>query len=111
MGWNDIVKNAVKSRLSSLVEASFVLTGDVREEDFKASELNIKSIKYASHRCDVEDSPSFKGMHTMYHLYTIQAEVEGLPSVDFTTIDFSSQVGAAVNGWHWGTWEENMDVL
>jgi hypothetical protein len=86
---------------------------DENEEACK-SELehsNVKALRVevTDQRSDVEESPSFKGMHTMYHLYTMEAICENLPDAEFTSIDFTKRK-PLVHGWRWVTWHQTMDI-
>lgn len=47
----------------------------------------------------------------MYHLYTMEMEVEGLPGTDFTSVDFVRANGPHVAGWRWTTLPDTLDVL
>eukprot|EP00928_Gymnodinium_smaydae_P055112 TRINITY_DN38722_c0_g1_i1.p1 TRINITY_DN38722_c0_g1~~TRINITY_DN38722_c0_g1_i1.p1 ORF type:complete len:688 (+),score=131.23 TRINITY_DN38722_c0_g1_i1:34-2097(+) len=104
------VEKAVKARLSYIVDNHFRLheSNLPRIEDFTPAELGTRSIKFVDHRCDFEDSRSFPSISTVYHLYTVEVEVSGLPVADFTTLDFQ---GPRCLGLHWGTWQETLDSL
>merc|ERR1711920_358891 len=64
----------------------------------------------SDHRYDLEDSPSFKGMVTMYRLYTVDVECEGLPETSFSSV-VSQRGSMMLFGWSWITWEQSIDVL
>jgi hypothetical protein len=74
------------------------------------------NISFMDQRYDIEESPTFKGMHTMYHLYTVQVEVSGLPDKDFTSLDFDRAKTTGKDkphsqGWRWVSWMQAMDLV
>mmetsp|Transcript_16226 Transcript_16226/g.37364 ORF Transcript_16226/g.37364 Transcript_16226/m.37364 type:complete len:839 (+) Transcript_16226:140-2656(+) len=107
-------KEVMERQLSTIVDAYFQLHPGVAPPDqsqFQATSFGIEEVEFIDHRFDLEESPSFKGMHTMYHLYTMEAQITGLPQTDFTTLDFEGKHGICVNGWTWSTWQQVMDQL
>lgn len=79
-------------------------------EDCEVLDLEVKTIKFEGHHFDLEESPTYKGMHTMYHLYTMEVECTGLPLTHFTTMNFK-RGGPYLEGWRWVTWQETLDVI
>lgn len=68
------------------------------------------NIEFSDYRYDLEDSPSFKDMVTMYHLYTVDVACDGLPVSDFASV--VTQRGAmTLYGWSWITWQQSIDIL
>mmetsp|Transcript_66888 Transcript_66888/g.160142 ORF Transcript_66888/g.160142 Transcript_66888/m.160142 type:complete len:848 (+) Transcript_66888:112-2655(+) len=107
-------KEVMERQLSTIVDAYFQLHPGLEppnQSQFEASHFGIENVEFIDHRFDLEESPSFKGMHTMYHLYTMEAFVTGLPQTDFTTLDFHGKHGISVNGWTWTSWQQVMDSL
>lgn len=123
---------AVQKELRYLVDSFFQLRSDskVRIEDVEASSVKVNSVKFVDQHHDLEDSQSFKGMHTMYHLYTVEVECSELPLTNFASIEFRSHQLARVNsvhssvshkeegmeaislnGWRWASWEEALDLM
>uniref|UniRef100_A0A7S4VZ71 Uncharacterized protein n=1 Tax=Alexandrium monilatum TaxID=311494 RepID=A0A7S4VZ71_9DINO len=110
-------EEAVKRELFHLMDAHFHLHPE--NQQFEASEITdsgvrIRSTKFVSHHFDVEESPSFRGMHTMYHLYGMEVECEKLPTTDFTSLAPLPRSGSRrpiVSGWRWVSWPETLDVL
>lgn len=80
-------------------------------EEFEKNEVGINSVKFVGKHFDIEESPSFKGMSTMYHLYTMEIEVDGLPSTDFSAVDFSRKGGPLVGGFRWMDLPATLDIL
>jgi hypothetical protein len=81
------------------------------EESFEKMYPEVLNVTFEGHHFDLEESPSYKGMHTMYHLYTLEVLVDGLPLVPFTTINLRKQGGPFLDGWRWLTWEETLDII
>ncbi|CAK0792942.1 unnamed protein product, partial [Prorocentrum cordatum] len=72
--------------------------------------VTASNIEFDDYRYDLEDSPSFKGMATMYHLYTVDVVCDGLPVTDFVSV--VTQRGAMMlYGWSWITWQQSLDIL
>jgi len=89
---------------------------DVWSPTSASTELKIGDMQFLDQRFDLEESPSYKGMHTMYNLYTVQVAVEGLPETDFNSLDFerAETFGKAKPyrlGWRWVSWMESMDLV
>jgi len=103
----------VKRQLSYLMDAHFQLHPHRLPEvsELVDSGVKVNSTVFKSHHFDVEESPSFWGMHTMYHLYGMELECEGLPSTNFTSLDMTRHDAPRVNGWKWVVWPETLDVL
>jgi len=112
------VQQAVREQLAVQMDAFFTLEEQNKLPKGETSDKRlmvgptVKKLDFVEHRYDVEQSSSYKGLHTMYHLYTMEAEIDGLPSSDFTTIDFSHRHGlGCVNGWRWVSWQSLLDTL
>lgn len=60
--------------------------------------LDLTRAKVATRRTE---SPSYPGLTTSYRLWTIPAEVSGLPAADFTTDEASGDKHAAVSTHYW----------
>eukprot|EP00929_Paragymnodinium_shiwhaense_P109813 TRINITY_DN76353_c0_g1_i1.p1 TRINITY_DN76353_c0_g1~~TRINITY_DN76353_c0_g1_i1.p1 ORF type:complete len:706 (+),score=149.23 TRINITY_DN76353_c0_g1_i1:111-2228(+) len=103
-------QRAVSSRLSRIADIHYELDpNNLPDQDaFPANEVRLQSCQFLDHRYDIEDSQSFRGLHTMYHLYTVEVTCTGLPKADFRSFD---PRGPAISGWHWATAEEMMDIL
>lgn len=104
---------AVNAQLTCLADVHFQLNPAKKPapEEFPASDFEVKSQRFVGHHYDLEESPSFKGMQTMYHLYTMELQCEGLPSTDFTSIDFGRKGGPHASGWRWMTLPGALDVM
>jgi hypothetical protein len=73
-------------------------------------------VSFLDQRYDIEDSPTYTGMHTMYHLYTVQVDCQGLPEKDFSTLDFDRAKAAGKDrphclGWRWVSWMQAVDLV
>jgi len=116
--FTEAAKTAVHEQLSYLADAHFMFdpgTSINRDEQVKSGVIP-RRVDFLGHRHEVEESPSFKGMYTMYHLYTMEIVCENLPMADFTSLSYrrskiSEGERPLVGGWHWTTWEETMDIL
>lgn len=125
-----VADEAVRSQLSFLVDPASMRNDPppCSKEDAMSAKLSIKRtssssgnftvgcMKFVDQRYDIEESPSYKGMHTMYHLYTVQVAVKGLPQQDFTSLDFDRAETFGKDkpyqfGWKWVTWMEAMDLV
>mmetsp|Transcript_20978 Transcript_20978/g.46203 ORF Transcript_20978/g.46203 Transcript_20978/m.46203 type:complete len:644 (+) Transcript_20978:82-2013(+) len=115
-------EQAVIQEFSHVVDVHYRVNPDrpPHKDNFEKLPLNIASVNFIDHRHDVEASPSFKGMNTMYHLYTMEVACDNLPTCDFGTINFmkaeaqsssrpSKEVATKVHGWRWVTWQQTMD--
>jgi hypothetical protein len=103
---------AVQEQLSHLVDINFqLLPGHTPglAEEHKAN-VKILSLNFSDHRCDLEDSPSFKDIVTMYHLYTVDVHCEGIPSTDFASVVMQGGKPHAF-GWRWVSWPQTTDIL
>ncbi|CAE8643560.1 unnamed protein product, partial [Polarella glacialis] len=105
-------REAIKEQLAYTADVHFQLSPDKlpRQEDYQPANITTNSVEFCDHRFDLGDSPSFKGITTMYHLYTVHALCHGLPTQDFASLNFSgSKVDASV--WRWVTWQHTLDIL
>lgn len=116
--FSEAAKNAVSEQLSYLADAFFQFDPDTTFDVDQAQKSGVmpRKVNFLGHRYEVEESPSFKGMHTMYHLYMMEVVCDNLPMADFTSISYrrtrpSEGERPLISGWHWATWEETMDVL
>jgi len=116
--FGESARAAVNEQLKYLTDPYFQLDEGVTVsiEEQEPSGVVVKKVEFVGHRHEVEESPSFKGMHTMYHLYTLEVVCDGLPLADFNSMCFTSSKSKeagqpVVNGWHWSTWQETLDVL
>jgi len=73
--------------------------------------VKVDKVDFSDHRNDLEDSPSFKGLVTMYHLYTVEVECRGLPHSDFASIVTQDGGKILAFGWKWVTWQQTLDML
>lgn len=113
----------VNEELSYLIDLHHQLRPDNLPDMSKEKRANVRvrRIDFQDHRVDVEESPSFKGMCTLYHIYTAEVECEGLPLADFASFEvrYDHKVdGAAPTvrlvsalGWSWITWQQCLDMM
>mmetsp|Transcript_61573 Transcript_61573/g.177203 ORF Transcript_61573/g.177203 Transcript_61573/m.177203 type:complete len:678 (-) Transcript_61573:52-2085(-) len=106
-------KTVVNEQLSYLADVHARLSkGDLpTKHNSDSSGVKVVKVEFSDHRFDLEDSPSFKDMTTMYHLYTVEVVCEGLPSSDFASISFDGNGVPSAIGWKWVTWQETLDIL
>jgi hypothetical protein len=111
--FDDAVRQVVKENLSYLADVHARLdTKDLpTESSSESSGVNVLKVDFSDHRFDLEDSPSFKDISTMYHLYTVNVVCEGLPNSDFASIAFDASGTPSAIGWKWVTWQETLDIL
>lgn len=113
-----LAEEYVASEFSHILDPYFQLTEGIGFEVLDGQEYEVVPtlIEFEDHHVDVEESPSFKGMCTLYHLYTVEIECSGLPLVDFATVEVKGGKGSErrmtrANGWRWVTWQQSLDIL
>lgn len=106
-------QEAVTAQFAHIMDVHFQLHPKlkIREEDLSPSGATALSVRFVDHHYDVEESRSYKGMLTMYHVYMVEAEVEGLPAANFTGLDMSKSSAPWANGFRWVSWPEVIDIL
>jgi len=116
-------EEAVKEELTYVVEPHFQFYPDQPTDlnDMSPSEVQVCRVDFVDHRTDVEESPSFKGLCTLYHIYTAEVECEGLPMADFASLVVretpNKDTGVlerklvSANGWSWITWQQSLDLM
>lgn len=118
--FQEAVKNAVQEQLPYLVDMHFQINPEKLPtlDDCKAEDITVVRSKFKEHRHEVEESPSYKGLWTMYHLYAMEVECEGLPVADFASLDFSKKGSKGnkgdfkcAHGLSWVTWPQVLDIL
>jgi len=111
--FDEAARQVVKENLSYLADVHARL--DTKDLPTKTSSeqsgVRVLKVEFSDHRFDLEDSPSFKDISTMYHLYTVDVVCEGLPHSDFASIAFDAQGTPSAIGWKWVTWQETLDIL
>mmetsp|Transcript_47700 Transcript_47700/g.102168 ORF Transcript_47700/g.102168 Transcript_47700/m.102168 type:complete len:684 (-) Transcript_47700:146-2197(-) len=111
--FNKAAEKIVESQLFFLADVHFSINpaSPPVKSDMSESEVQVISTRLVGMHHDIEESPSFPGLHTMYHLYTMEVECSGLPLTDFTSVDFDRRGGPFAHGWRWRTLPECLDVL
>uniref|UniRef100_A0A7S0FIA1 EF-hand domain-containing protein n=1 Tax=Pyrodinium bahamense TaxID=73915 RepID=A0A7S0FIA1_9DINO len=112
----------VQEKLGFLVDAHFRL-GSCSPSMLRKLEnscVQILNASFVDHHISVDESPSYKGMCTLYHLYDMHAECQGLPFADFASVTFeasphpgqeSDQSKVRVcQGFRWVTWPLCIDI-
>lgn len=114
----EAAREAVAEELSYIVDVHFEINPKCMPacDDLKPSGVTVSWAAFEDHRVAVEESPSYKGVHTMYHLYSMEVECEGLPLADFGSLEFrpgkdGKQELRYAHGWRWVSWEQTLDVL
>jgi hypothetical protein len=81
-------ESVVKQQLSYVMDPHFRLDPEnmPKLETLEACQLKVHKVTFQDHRVDVDNSPRFKGLCTLYHLYTLEVECEGLPHANFASL-------------------------
>mmetsp|Transcript_13524 Transcript_13524/g.35758 ORF Transcript_13524/g.35758 Transcript_13524/m.35758 type:complete len:658 (-) Transcript_13524:22-1995(-) len=105
-------KETVRDKLSYVMDQYVQLDQGRRpsKDELARSSVTFLNALYSDHRYDMESSPSFKELITMYHLYTIEVECAGLPTSDFASLSYARDKTCAM-GWRWVTWQQSLDIL
>eukprot|EP00932_Pfiesteria_piscicida_P017687 SRR837773.4565.p1 GENE.SRR837773.4565~~SRR837773.4565.p1 ORF type:complete len:586 (+),score=232.41 SRR837773.4565:233-1759(+) len=111
--FNKAAERVIQSQLTHFPDVHFTMNPAKPPvpEDFGRSEVELLNARLVGVHHDVEESPSFPGLHTMYHLYTMEVTCAGLPLTDFTSVDFDRAGGPFAYGWRWRTLPESIDIL
>lgn len=70
----------------------------------------LAQVEFDSYIYDIDESPSFRGLLTMYHLYSLNVVCEGLPSQDFSSVSCTNG-RAEAHVWRWVTWPTTLNML
>lgn len=74
--------------------------------------VTVHGVEVLDHYIDVVESPSYKGMSTLYHLYTIDVVCDGLPLSDFVGLLVpKTGVVSSCHGWRWVNWNQCLDLV
>jgi len=106
-------QKVIQDTINTIVDVHFSMNPESppQRKDFEAADFNYEQVTFDSYRYHIENSPSFKGMLTMYHFYTVLAVVaEGLPHQNFCSITWEKGPPEACV-WRWVSWESTMDLL
>jgi hypothetical protein len=83
-----------------------------------ASPVKVSEVEFEDHSYEIEESPSYPGLLTMYHFYTTKIVCEGLPEgEEFSSFQYSNEEIDStrklmnVFGWRWITWPQIIDTL
>merc|ERR1719277_2953288 len=74
--------------------------------------LEVVDAFFVEHTIEIEESKSYPGLLTMYHLYTVDIVCTGLPATDFNTLEFDhpDKFGRRnlkyVHAWVWLQWSQ-----
>mmetsp|Transcript_53267 Transcript_53267/g.65318 ORF Transcript_53267/g.65318 Transcript_53267/m.65318 type:complete len:342 (-) Transcript_53267:61-1086(-) len=98
-------------QLSYVVDIHYRLTADTSLSNCEPSGVQMKDVHYVEQRHDVEESPSYRGLFTMYHLYCMEAECTGLPISDFASMDLKAGAIHSLKGWTWASAQRVMDIM
>jgi hypothetical protein len=117
-------KNAVNEQLEYLVDMHYSVNPDreATPQDADSSGVSVCDCKFVEKRQEVEESPSYKGLFTMYHLYAYSVCCVGLPLADFASLDFrptmtngkldhSRKTLKYAHGWRWVSWPQVLDIV
>jgi hypothetical protein len=117
--FQEAAKNAVMEQLPYLVDMHFQVNENKLPtvEDAEPCQITVSRSKFREHRSEVQESKSFKSLWTMYHMYAMEVECEGLPVADFASLDFSKKGKTGVkefkcaHGLSWVTWPQVLDIM
>jgi len=103
----------VRTQLRHITEAHFRLRPDAppKREKYEASDVEVSYHEFKQHTFRTDESPLFRGLYIMQHLYNMDVLVDGLPVADFTGLDFERSGGPLASGWKWVTVQQAMDIL
>lgn len=81
------------------------------------SPVKVSEVDFEDHSYEIEESPSYPGLLTMYHFYTAKIVCDGLPDQgeEFSSFQYSNEDASRklmnVFGWRWITWPQVIDTL
>ncbi|CAK9006920.1 Hypothetical protein (Fragment) [Durusdinium trenchii] len=101
----------VADQLSHVVDVHYRFTADTSLSDSEPSGVQMQEVQFVEQRHDVEESPSYRGLFTMYHLYCMEAECTGLPISDFGSMDLKDGAIHSLKGWTWSSAQRVMDIM
>jgi hypothetical protein len=113
-------KQAVADELSYIVDAHFEINPKCPPAmgQLTPSGVTMSWAAFEDHRITVEESVSYKGFHTMYHLYSMEVECDNIPVADFVSLEFRAPKKSPTEkelksayGWRWFNWEQTLDIL
>jgi len=106
-------QEAVEQQFQYLEDPHFKLHRHTppRISEMTRSNISVESAAFGGHRFTVEESPSFKGILTMYHKYTMEVKCRGLPTDDFVSLHVANDKIDSAKSWKWMTWQESQDLL
>jgi len=103
---------AVKDELAHIADSHFEFEGsDFSLDSLPKSGVEPCEVEYLRHWTDCEESPSFKGMFTMYHMYAFGMVCDNLPPASFTSVHRSGDGSLRRTHWQWSTWEGMASVV
>eukprot|EP00439_Symbiodinium_sp_Y106_P058221 s1027_g8.t1 len=85
-------QKVIQDTINTIVDVHFSMNPESppQRKDFEAADFNYEQVTFDSYRYHIENSPSFKGMLTMYHFYTVLAVVAEGRSSQHHTMDVAS---------------------
>merc|ERR1712242_416456 len=102
---------AVKEELAHGADSFFDFEEKFELEDLQKSGVEPYKVEYLRHWFDLEESPSFKSMFTMYHMYAFTMHCHNLPQSNFTSVHRSGDGSLRRTCWQWSTWEQMSSVV
>mmetsp|Transcript_90089 Transcript_90089/g.142351 ORF Transcript_90089/g.142351 Transcript_90089/m.142351 type:complete len:693 (-) Transcript_90089:107-2185(-) len=122
--FKDQCKNAINEQLAYLVDMHYTVNPQrlPTTDDADPSGVTVLDAKFNEHRSEVEESPSYKGLFTMYHLYFMKVKCSDLPVADFASLDFrptlkegkldeNNKTLKYAHGWRWVSWPQVLDIV
>ncbi|CAJ1389826.1 unnamed protein product [Effrenium voratum] len=101
----------VAEQLSNVVDIHYRMNDKTSLSDAEPSGVQVHELQFVEQRHDVEESPSYRGLFTMYHLYCMEALCTGLPISDFASMDLKDGELHSLKGWTWASAQRVMDIM
>lgn len=103
-------EKAVCGYLSHIKDLHYNIDTELAPELDNPTPPKLAQVEFDSYIFDIDESPSFRGLLTMYHLYSLNVVCEGLPSQDFSSLSCQNDRPEA-HVWRWVTWPTTLNML
>lgn len=118
-------RTAIKNLLTYFADHHFRFDPDNPPviSQLESRKIEVDNINLVDHHVDVDVSPAFKGLCTLYHLYTVSLDCNGLPDASFASLDVRTEKNNGISrvkvepfvrnvlGWCWVTWPQCNDIV
>jgi len=113
--FDEETRTALASILGYSVDAFFRLDPENLPSvaSLERTKVSVHRVELVDHHVDVDMSPTFKGLCTLYHLYTVNVIADGLPASSFASVEVSPDRPVVKNlmRWCWCTWPQCLDMV